>query len=552
MFFSTEEDEASDHHHNPTTSSLNLSEGDFQMGNDDESISTMLSPSIPPFGNVHENVSMDTIVSIDAGRRSADSETCRICPNSIELLGIEEQGHAIESNQLMECPGLFNLKYRCTSAPQSIPSPALPSNQPLQEEHHHSSLSVPSFPEQRPLGVHGVVLPSLKETPQLLRERLEMMERALEGLDDSRGEAYRVALSLNVSYVKDEALRIPFLRADRYDPQEAAERFARHLSIKMELFGTGLLVKSITQENVDMNALRHGHFQILPERDRSGRVVLVHLDYPNDLFVLNTFVKAMFYVMLVAARDAESQRCGCIMVSFLAHKGKVDDLLMIHQHDTTATQLLQSMPLRVDIVHLCTDGIDWRGSSIFHLSAGAARSPWSMYEHVGNYQECLSKLPTFGIRISNFPVNAENEVDTAFHWSVLEKVRLLELHQEERNPQDKVDAGLSIVVIPGQWDILCGRGRRYYEYMGNVRLRCKIADRAEEYDQSNKRGRCKINKDVVDWAMTKGQFLDDTHMGWSVVSIKVARKKVAHMFRDDRSMRVVRANASARSRPATT
>ena len=69
-----------------------------------------------------------------------------------------------------------------------------------------------------------------------------------------------------------------FLRADRYDPREAAERMIRFLDLKKELFGTQKLVKEITLDDFDeddMETLRSGYMQVPPYKDMAGRTILV-------------------------------------------------------------------------------------------------------------------------------------------------------------------------------------------------------------------------------------------------------------------------------------
>ena len=70
------------------------------------------------------------------------------------------------------------------------------------------------------------------------------------------------------------------LRAERYNSKAAAARMVRFFSFKEMLFGEEKLVKDIHLEDLnesDLMALRSGYCQMFPERDRSGRpVLLVH------------------------------------------------------------------------------------------------------------------------------------------------------------------------------------------------------------------------------------------------------------------------------------
>jgi hypothetical protein len=70
-----------------------------------------------------------------------------------------------------------------------------------------------------------------------------------------------------------------FLRAENFDSQLAAKRMLRFFEQKLELFGPDKLCKDITLRDLnieDMQCLINGHQQILPTRDSSGRVAIVH------------------------------------------------------------------------------------------------------------------------------------------------------------------------------------------------------------------------------------------------------------------------------------
>eukprot|EP00934_Nitzschia_sp_Nitz4_P005065 Nitzschia sp. Nitz4//scaffold83_size84149//69655//71286//NITZ4_005186-RA/size84149-processed-gene-0.79-mRNA-1//1//CDS//3329558983//5055//frame0 len=387
--------------------------------------------------------------------------------------------------------------------------------------------------EQVYFDVHGVSTMA-DETPEFVQEKLALMDKALDSLD-AQGEAYRKALALDAAYVRDQAFRLKFLRADRFDPQAGAARVARHFALKLELFGEEMLGKDITQENIDVNALNKGYFQTLTERDRSGRVVFFNAGHPPGVSIL-TRIQVTVYNVLVAANDVETQRRGCVIISFLMGKGEIKDIQQIHQFNMAAARVVNSLPMRMEALHLCTDDINWKKSiSMFKLS-GPTEHRLRIREHVGTREECLFQLQTFGIPVSNFPVNPKGELDSTAHVSLMKKFRFLEILKQETPPEEQ--SSCQRVVIPGRHDVLFGRGTAFYRYIGNLRLRHKVSERAKEYDESNKKGKTKINDEVVHWIKETGQFLEDTKMGWAVVSDMDARKKVAHMFRDDRFQRV--------------
>jgi hypothetical protein len=122
--------------------------------------------------------------------------------------------------------------------------------------------------------LHGVDK-IIEETPEFLEQHLEVME--LELCNIPRKPAYDEALRISGSYVTDRKFRLMFLRSEYFDAQKAAIRLVKYLQGKVEYFGPGVLVRPLYLTDLDENdqkTLRSGYLQILPARDRAGRVVL--------------------------------------------------------------------------------------------------------------------------------------------------------------------------------------------------------------------------------------------------------------------------------------
>jgi hypothetical protein len=87
--------------------------------------------------------------------------------------------------------------------------------------------------------------------------------------------------------VFDPEFRIKFLRAELYDFHKAAIRVTKWLDLLKKYFGDVALTRQIkfvdlTQQ--EQRILLEGNQQILPSRDRSGRLIHFHYDYatPNE------------------------------------------------------------------------------------------------------------------------------------------------------------------------------------------------------------------------------------------------------------------------------
>ena len=105
---------------------------------------------------------------------------------------------------------------------------------------------------------------------------LHPYEIALKGNGSQLGQQ---RASSSTSYFASDKFRIQFLRAERFEPKKSAERFLRYFEQKLYLFGQRLLPKhviGVSDLNDDaFNFLLSGHIQLLPDRDRAGRAVIL-------------------------------------------------------------------------------------------------------------------------------------------------------------------------------------------------------------------------------------------------------------------------------------
>ena len=123
-----------------------------------------------------------------------------------------------------------------------------------------------------PNATHYHVTP---EDPNHVQRQLKALEKEVRGI--SPKEAYDRALRMNASYVQDPSFRVMFLRSEEFKAPEAAQRMVRHFEKKLELFGDKLLTTNLRLQHLtsdDLEALSCGGLQLLPKRDRAGRVIL--------------------------------------------------------------------------------------------------------------------------------------------------------------------------------------------------------------------------------------------------------------------------------------
>jgi hypothetical protein len=123
--------------------------------------------------------------------------------------------------------------------------------------------------------VHGIGHGDI-ETPELLDRCITEMDACLEAT--KRGTAFELAEAMDRSYTSNFDLRAMFVRAELYCASEAAQRIIRFFECKRDLFGTGLLTKDITLEDLDddddIEALESGGLQLCPAKDCAGRPII--------------------------------------------------------------------------------------------------------------------------------------------------------------------------------------------------------------------------------------------------------------------------------------
>jgi hypothetical protein len=123
----------------------------------------------------------------------------------------------------------------------------------------------------------------IDEEPTFVAQCLNEMEEELVKLLKSKpnnkiNKAFQLAESRDPNFVKNRSIRIRFLRAERFQAKRAAARMIRYFDWKHYLFGESKLCKKITfgdLDDYDTKALKKGGSQVLPSRDRAGRIVFV-------------------------------------------------------------------------------------------------------------------------------------------------------------------------------------------------------------------------------------------------------------------------------------
>jgi hypothetical protein len=132
--------------------------------------------------------------------------------------------------------------------------------------------------------IHGIADEEFPEDDNnFLKQQLHQLEVCLTQIDPK--PAYNRALYQAPEYVRNDQFRLLFLRGERFNVQAAAQLMVLHFEEKQRLFGADVLGRDIRLDDlsdVDRKELEKGFLQILPVRDRAGRIVVCILGGPLD------------------------------------------------------------------------------------------------------------------------------------------------------------------------------------------------------------------------------------------------------------------------------
>jgi hypothetical protein len=211
---------------------------------------------------------------------------------------------------------------------------------------------------------------------------------------------------------------------------------------------------------------------------------------------------------------------------------------------------------------------------------------YSCVDLKGTHMEMQYALMTFGIPTKFLPVTSHGAITLAHHHNFLEQKRLQEqgletccslsipvdgqpntLPRQQKGgstttststtsttplppPPPKVTSysAQQDIVIPGEFDILLGRGRCFRENPGNVRFNYVIEMHLERYEKMGKIVKQVLAEELVDRLKETGsRFLKKKKSNvdisttdgeeWEIVTDTVAREKVSHSFRNRRKLR---------------
>jgi len=403
--------------------------------------------------------------------------------------------------------------------------------------------------------------------------------------------AYREARSKNSGLLSDATFLSSFLEAENYNAQDAAKRLIKYLAYIRELYETSeVLFRPIFIKDLNPVAreqLAMGSYQILPDRDSSGRRVFVYLrDICPSVASPNERSQVWLYYAQRVAEDKE----GMVVVMFL-HNSRIftgiEDDGEIFQN---SQNLISCMPSRFRAIHLCFPNHPFFNAVKAAIILVIGREYRSRLRfHSGSHTECHYSLGTFGIPTNRLPIALELNT-THRKDNITQHTKWLRTQQAKETAIEKIysnlkqdstgrttafevegmecgignDADISdnkttvestrnscaredvwskavnlfrskSVECPRHEDCLFGRGRNTMKHPGNVAMRRLLEDKRERYICASHRQKSNIAWEVVmEIKNGGGRFLrEETNNGfYTLVDDETARKKISIAFRD--------------------
>ena len=134
--------------------------------------------------------------------------------------------------------------------------------------------------------LHGVSSSAVAESPQLvwashqrLKADLDLLVHTMDRNETTRQAFYEAYwLPDSQRYIKSENVCLKYLRADFFDVSKASQRMFTQLRVLHKYFGSSSLQRGLRYNDLsrqEQDILKTGNLQVLPSRDRTGRLISV-------------------------------------------------------------------------------------------------------------------------------------------------------------------------------------------------------------------------------------------------------------------------------------
>ena len=308
----------------------------------------------------------------------------------------------------------------------------------------------------------------------------------------------------------------------------------------------------------DMEALKSGSIQLLPEPDTAGRPVMFICGTRSKFKTWKNEIRNLWYQMMLSLHnDEEAQKRGTVGIFYYVGT-TMDERPKDCSMTYSKSYLVRGVPVRGASCHFCLDDMAMHSIVKIACAIGGKDFRLRFRPHFGSHVECQYALKSFGIPQHAFPVNQLGEFTTSalerYISRQFEKERLqiekedMEVVIQEGNDEEaaashgmddksgNVESKKKLIAVATFKDVLLGRGKPFQVHQGNLVLGELIAKYHHRYQVSNKKEKIQMCLDVIKEVQDAGgRFLkkntDINPDMWEEVSLSLAREKVAHGFR---------------------
>ncbi|CAJ1947159.1 unnamed protein product [Cylindrotheca closterium] len=415
--------------------------------------------------------------------------------------------------------------------------------------HHHFRLVTP------PREAGRQTPPSLKINDLSMKER-EMALQDLHGVSDIPNEdevsiqnalrELRGELDLQDSVAADDEELVKFLRADSFDILKAAARFNRFSAFQRKLFGKQDRTKYSDLTDEDVKFLQSGFMQLLPQRDRAGRAIIMCLGSLKQQLKtsLESDLRCLSFLASKAAEDEDTQKRGVVVIYYALAQKAYDGR---NNRPVQWLKAFEALPTRVVATHFCYDNSAMKPLLNLLSNHMDTKMLCRFRSHSGQHAECQYSLMSFGIPKECLPIDAFGQVDLTNHQMLLTTIELEEQQKENQllnasmAPTQLMAQVATIAgekfLIPGQMDIILGRGQHAKNTPGHSCFTQLLEAHQGRYESAEKSQKTRVADTILKELNLYGcRFLKPrVEGGWLEVSDDAGREKINHAFRNLRS-----------------
>ena len=245
-----------------------------------------------------------------------------------------------------------------------------------------------------------------------------------------------------------------------------------------------------------------GAWQTLPERDSAGRAVVCYCPGQREFRRFENWLRAMWYMYSVLAKDEENQKSGMVIILYLrGYTNKRDTF----EQAKRITMIRDAISVRIFGLHYCYNDASMKAlvtAQKVHFLTRNQRS--HLREHLATHDEICFQLETYGIHVNKHILLENGHLGMSWYN---EWIKIREL-QEQESSKDSNGGNIEVAILPRTFDVLFGRGKDTRAHTGNLRCAHLVEMHQLEYEQCSKSEKTELAKRIVDIVKEcNGRFL---------------------------------------------